>query len=223
MATKTLRICKKGHRYYKSSDCPVCPICEKRNKTQKGTFSILATPAQKALENKGIKTLKALSKYSEKEITNLHGMGPYSIPKLKTVLKTNRLSFKKNNPMETSTNNTTDEYIAGFPKGTQKLLKQMRSTIKTSAPEAQEYIGYGMPDYKLNGPLVYFAAFDNHIGFYATPTGHEKFRKELSKYKSGKGSVQLPIDEPLPIGLIEKIVKFRVKENLEKVKGKREK
>jgi len=111
---------------------------------------------------------------------------------------------------------TVDEYIAGFPKQTQAQLKQMRTTIKKNAPAAEESISYGMPAYKLNGPLVYFAGYENHIGFYATPTGHNTFKKELSKYKQGKGSVQFPIEESLPLALIARIVKFRVKENLAK-------
>ncbi len=116
-----------------------------------------------------------------------------------------------------------DSYISSFEGSTQKYLKQIRSAIKKLAPGAEEYIGYQMPAYKLNGPLVYFAGFANHIGFYATPTGHEKFKKELSGYKTGKGSVQFPLDEPLPLPLIEKIVKFRVQENLAKVAGSKRK
>lgn len=112
-----------------------------------------------------------------------------------------------------------DEYIKSFPKSTQTLLKQVRKAIKENALGAEEMIAYGMPGYKLNKkPLVYFAGYANHIGFYATPNGHEKFAKELSKYKQGKGSVQFPIDEPMPIDLITKIVKFRVTENLKKTK-----
>lgn len=112
-----------------------------------------------------------------------------------------------------------DEYIQSFPRSTQTLLKQVRKTIKDNAPGAEELIGYGMPAYKLNKkPLVYFAGYDKHIGFYATPNGHEKFAKELSKYKQGKGSVQFPIDEPMPIDLISKIVKYRVSENSKKTK-----
>ena len=112
-----------------------------------------------------------------------------------------------------------DEYIKSFPKSTQTLLKQVRKAIKENALGAEEMIAYGMPGYKLNKkPLVYFAGYANHIGFYATPNGHEKFAKELSKYKQGKGSVQFPIDEPMPIDLIIKIVKFRVTENLKKTK-----
>lgn len=110
---------------------------------------------------------------------------------------------------------TVDEYIGNFPQETQKILQRIREIIQKSAPESIENIGYGMPAYKLNGkPLVYFAAFKNHIGFYATPNGHAAFAEELSKYKQGKGSVQFPIDQPMPFELIEKIVKFRVGQNL---------
>ncbi len=116
-----------------------------------------------------------------------------------------------------------DEYIASFPKEVQQLLKQMRTTIKAAAPKAEELISYGMPGYKHHGMLVYFAGYKNHIGFYATPTGHEAFEKELSKYKQGKGSVQFPVEEPLPLALITKIVKFRIKENEEKAAMKKKK
>jgi len=111
-----------------------------------------------------------------------------------------------------------DEYIAGFPKDIQKMLEQIRATIKKAAPGAEETIKYAMPTFTLNGNLVYFAAFKNHIGFYPVPSGMEAFEKDLSVYKSGKGSVQFPLDQPMPLGLITKIVKFRVKENLEKAK-----
>lgn len=114
-----------------------------------------------------------------------------------------------------------DEYIAAFPPEVQEILEKVRATIKGAAPGAVECIAYAMPAYKLNGPLVYFAGYKNHIGFYATPTGHEAFKKELSKYKEGKGSVQFPLDEPMPFKLIEKIVRFRVKENM--AKGKKSK
>jgi len=117
---------------------------------------------------------------------------------------------------------TINEYIAGFPDNIQQILNQVRATIQNAAPDAEESIGYGMPAYKLCGrPLVYFAGFKNHIGFYATPTGHLAFANELSKYKQGKGSVQFPIDQPMPLDLISQIVEFRVIENLEKGKGKK--
>ncbi|RZL42442.1 MAG: DUF1801 domain-containing protein [Pedobacter sp.] len=116
-----------------------------------------------------------------------------------------------------STFKNVDEYIASFPPETQTILEQIREIIKKAAPEAEESISYAMPAYKLNGkPLVYFAGYKNHIGFYATPTGHEAFKEDLSVYKQGKGSVQFPIDKPMPLDLIERITKFRVEENLKK-------
>lgn len=111
---------------------------------------------------------------------------------------------------------TVDDYIAGFPSPVKKLLSAMRKTIKSAAPNAEELISYQMPAYKYKGVLVYFAAFEKHIGFYATPTGHSAFKKELSQYKTGKGSVQFPLTEPLPLELVKRIVQFRVKENEEK-------
>jgi uncharacterized protein YdhG (YjbR/CyaY superfamily) len=114
---------------------------------------------------------------------------------------------------------TVDEYIKSFPPDIQTLLKKVRETIKKNAPDAVESIAYGMPAYKMNGkPLVYFAGFKKHIGFYATPTGHAEFAKELSSYKQGKGSVQFPLDKPIPYELIKRIVAFRVKENAAKAK-----
>ncbi len=106
-----------------------------------------------------------------------------------------------------------EAYITTFPSDVQIILQEVRATIMTSAPDAQECISYGMPAYKMNGkPLVYFAGYKNHVGFYATPTGHEAFQKELSIYKQGKGSVQFPIDKPMPIKLIKDIVLFRINE-----------
>ena len=116
---------------------------------------------------------------------------------------------------------TIDEYIAGFPDNVIIKLQKLRETIKKAAPGAEEMISYQMPAYKYHGMLVYFAAYKNHIGFYATPTGHAAFKKELSVYKEGKGSVQFPLDQPLPLSLVTKIVKFRVKQNLEKAKLKK--
>jgi uncharacterized protein YdhG (YjbR/CyaY superfamily) len=123
--------------------------------------------------------------------------------------------------MKTSTPNNVDEYIAGFEKHIQNILEQIRTTIKKAAPKVEEVISYGMPGYKLHGMLVYFAAYKKHIGFYATPTGHSAFKKELSEYKQGKGSVQFPLDKPMPLALISKIVQFRAKENLNKLNIKK--
>ena len=116
---------------------------------------------------------------------------------------------------------TIDEYIAGFPENIQKILKKIRTTIRRAAPAAEEAIRYQIPTFILNGNLVHFAAFKNHIGFYPAPTGTAKFKKELSAYESGKGSVQFPLDEPIPYDLIAKIVEFRAKENAVKAKAKK--
>jgi uncharacterized protein YdhG (YjbR/CyaY superfamily) len=115
---------------------------------------------------------------------------------------------------------TIDEYIATFPTETQKALKELRSAIKAAAPEAEEKISYQMPTFTLKGNLVHFAAHKSHIGFYPTPSGIQKFESELSKYESSKGAVQFPMDKPLPLKLIAKIVKFRVAENLQKAETK---
>ena len=118
---------------------------------------------------------------------------------------------------------TIDEYIAGFPKDVQQILEKIRKTIHEAAPEAEEAISYQMPSFKLKGNLVYFAAFKRHIGFYPIPSGIEKFKVELSVYKQGKGSVQFPLDKPIPYDLINRIVKFRVEENLKKAAEEKKK
>jgi uncharacterized protein YdhG (YjbR/CyaY superfamily) len=107
-----------------------------------------------------------------------------------------------------------DGYIAGFPDDVRQILEKIRITIRKAAPHADETISYRMPTFTLKGNLVHFAAFKKHIGFYPTPSGVEKFKQELSVYDGAKGSVQFPLDKPIPFGLISKIVKFRVKENL---------
>lgn len=113
---------------------------------------------------------------------------------------------------------TIDEYIADYPENVQKLLQQVRVTVSKAAPGSEEAISYGIPTFRLNGNLVHFAAYKNHIGFYPGASGIECFTKELSAYKQGKGSVQFPLDEPLPLTLITQIVKFRVLKNKEKKK-----
>lgn len=111
-----------------------------------------------------------------------------------------------------------DEYIATFPEDIQTRLKDLKATIQRAAPDAEEKFSYGMPTFFLNGNLVHFAAFKTHIGFYPTPSGIEAFKEELSSYKGAKGSVQFPLDEPLPLKLIGRIVKFRVAENQKNAK-----
>jgi uncharacterized protein YdhG (YjbR/CyaY superfamily) len=111
---------------------------------------------------------------------------------------------------------TMDEYINTFPEDVRDMLNELRHTIKAVAPEAEETIKYQIPTFTFHGNLVHFAAFKNHIGFYPTPAGIEAFKQELSKYEMAKGSVQFPIDQPLPLPLIRKIVEYRVKENSER-------
>lgn len=119
--------------------------------------------------------------------------------------------------MKMETHNTVDAYIGSFPENIQKELEKLRTLIKGLAPEAMESMSYGMPGYKLNKkPLVYFAAWRDHISFYPTPNGMEAFEDDLLPYKTGKGTAQFPLDKPLPYRLIEKIVKFRIEEVLSK-------
>ncbi len=119
-------------------------------------------------------------------------------------MKTNKKQFK-----------TIDAYIQTFPKDVQAILQKVRQTIQKAAPDAVETISYQMPTFKLNGKgLVYFAAYEKHIGFYPIPSGMKAFEKQLAPYKQGKGSVQFPIDQPIPYDLVRRIVVFRAKENL---------
>jgi len=111
---------------------------------------------------------------------------------------------------------TVDEYIASFPKNAQSILEELRQAIRESAPEAEEAISYQMPAFKLNGILVWFAAFKNHIGFYPKTSAIEAFKEELSDYEASKGTIRFPLDKPIPYDLVKKIVKYRVKENLTK-------
>ena len=119
--------------------------------------------------------------------------------------------------------NLIDEYIAAFPEAVQKLLMEMRATIRAAAPEAEEKISYQMPTFYLKGNLVHFAAYKNHIGFYPTSSGIAAFEQRLSAYKSSKGAVQFPLDQPIPYELVAEIVRFRVQENLAKAEAKSKK
>jgi uncharacterized protein YdhG (YjbR/CyaY superfamily) len=116
-----------------------------------------------------------------------------------------------------------DEYIEAFPPAVQKTLEKLRRTIRKAAPKAEEAIKYGIPTFVLNGNLVHFAAFKEHIGFYPDPRGIEEFRPETTRYESGKGTLRFPLDEPIPFDLVARIVKYRVQKNLEKAEPKRKK
>jgi uncharacterized protein YdhG (YjbR/CyaY superfamily) len=111
-----------------------------------------------------------------------------------------------------------DEYIASFPAEVQAILQQVRATIRAAAPQAEECISYGMPAFKLNGPLVYFAAYKSHIGFYPTGSGIEHFKAELEGYRWSKGAVQFPLGRPIPHELIRRMTEFKVGENMQKAK-----
>ena len=125
--------------------------------------------------------------------------------------------------MDTNTKfKTVDQYIAQFPPATRKQLEDIRSLIRESAPDAEEGISYNMPAYKFHGVLVYFAGYENHIGFYPTNSGITRFTNEISRFKYSKGAVQFPLGKPIPKTLFKKIVKFRMKENLEKENLKKE-
>ena len=129
-------------------------------------------------------------------------------------------------PQTTTTmekSSTIDAYIASFPEDVQALLQQVRATIQKAAPEATETINYGIPTFKLHGNLVHFAAFKAHIGFYPAPTGLAAFQEALAPYKQGKGSVQFPFSQPLPLDLIVQIVHYRVEENQRKASTKQNK
>ena len=115
---------------------------------------------------------------------------------------------------------TIDEYIAQFPEVVQALLREMRAVIRAVAPEAEEKISYQMPTFYLNGNLVHFAAYKNHIGFYPAPSGIEHFKEELSGYAGAKGSVQFPLDQPIPFDLVARITTFRAEENRAKAAAK---
>jgi uncharacterized protein YdhG (YjbR/CyaY superfamily) len=210
---KTLRTCPNGHRYYKSSDCPTCPLCEQDRKPANSFLSQLSAPARRALENNGITTLQALSEHTESEILHLHGMGPASLPKLRACLQVNGLAFKNKTTFMEPVKDI-DTYISTFPEEVRDVLQQLRATIKNAAPQAAETIQYAIPTFTLNGRnLVHFAAYKNHIGFYPAPSGIEAFKNELAAYKGAKGSVQFPLGTPLPYALITRIVTFRAAEN----------
>jgi uncharacterized protein YdhG (YjbR/CyaY superfamily) len=124
-------------------------------------------------------------------------------------MEENKISFK-----------SVDEYILQFPPQVQEILKTLRKAIKEAAPDAEEKISYQMPTFVYHGNLVHFAAYKNHIGFYPTPSGIDAFKYELSEYKGAKGSVQFPLEKPLPYELISEIVKYRVAENIKLAEGK---
>lgn len=181
----------------------------------------LAAPAQRALAIEGISNLRQLAGRTEYEIRQLHGIGANALLTLKNALAEKNLSFKEHQAAMVNAM-TVDKYIASFPEATQEKLRQLRSFIKKEAPATMESISYGIAAYKMNSsPIVYFAGFKNHIGLYPAPVNNPAFIAELAAYKTGKGSVQFPLDKPLPLGLVKKIIAFRLQENELNVKMKK--
>jgi uncharacterized protein YdhG (YjbR/CyaY superfamily) len=125
--------------------------------------------------------------------------------------------------MDTSPAKDIDDYIARYPSEVQAMLQELRETIRKTAPEAQETISYQMPTFTLKGNLVHFAAFKNHICLYPAPSGIDKYMDELSNYELSKGTIRFPLDQPIPLKLVGRIVEFRVQENLEKAEAKKNK
>jgi len=179
----------------------------------------LPAPARRAIEALNIGSMEALALHSRDRIAGLHGIGPNALRIIEGEMTRAGCAFKE----ETGATNggkaveiaTIDRYIGTFPKEVQKKLEELRDAIKRNAPKAIEKISYQMPTFFYNGNLVYFAAYAHHIGFYPSPSGISAFERQLKKYKHAKGSVQFPLDKPLPIALIEKIVAYRYQENEE--------
>lgn len=174
-----------------------------------GLYSKLAAPAQRALDSLKLKKIEDLAKHSLEELEGLHGLGPKGLEIIQAELKALGLSLK-----DEGGSRLVDDYIRAFPQPVRERLEAMRAAIREVAPEATEKISYGMPTFYLRGNLVHYAAFKAHIGFYPTPSGTEEFQARIARYKHNKGSIQLPLDEELPLDLVREITRFRVKENL---------
>lgn len=220
---KNLRKCINGHKYHKSSDCPICPRCEREQAKNNGFLSALVAPARRALVNEGINSVKKLSAYSEKEILALHGMGLSSIPILKEVLYQHDLKFKntnnvlkENKKIKSNKFNTVGEYLESQPAQTKKSLMALRKLILKTVPNAEELINYNILAYALvkggkRDKQIMIGGYKTFVGLYPGAGILEKFPKELTKYKVGKGSVQFPNNEPLPVELILKIIRLKIK------------
>jgi uncharacterized protein YdhG (YjbR/CyaY superfamily) len=186
--------------------------------TIEGLLALLAGPARRALRELKLKRLEDLSGYTMPEIKSLHGIGPNAMKIIVHAMEVDGIQFKKDKTSLASSHpiETIDQYIEQFPPDIRLLLEEMRTIIKEAAPGAMEKISYKMPTFHLNGNLVYFAAFKEHIGLYPLPHAIQAFEKELKNYKVGKGSIRFPMDRPLPKDLIARIVKSRIADNLAK-------
>jgi uncharacterized protein YdhG (YjbR/CyaY superfamily) len=183
-------------------------------------YERLSSPARRALQALGLAKVEDLSRYSREAISGLHGVGPSAMEAIEAEMASARVGFLEEGgeagaPARPG-NSLIDDYIRQFPPETQSRLNEIRAAIRSAAPEATEKIAYQMPTFFLEGNLVHFAGYKNHIGFYPTPSGIAEFKEELDSYKNAKGSVQFPLDRPLPINLIKRIVKYRLEEKAKK-------
>lgn len=173
-------------------------------------YGKLAAPARRALEALNLRTVEELAGRSREELAALHGIGPGALRTIEAELEAQGLALSRRGPGSPS---PVEAYILSFPSPCRERLRDLRRIIRSVAPEAEEGFAYRMPSYKLGGPLVYFAGYAAHVGLYPTPSAIEAFKDELAPFKSAKGSVQFPLDRPLPEDLIRRIVEFRVAEN----------
>lgn len=183
-------------------------------------YDELAAPARCALQALGLVEIEDLSKFSRESVSELHGIGPAAMAAIEKRMRSLKVSFSARKRAAGASGaavvSEIDGYIGQFPEATQARLREIRAAIRSIAPEATEKIAYGMPTFYLTGNLVHFAGYKHHIGFYPTPSGIEGFKEELDAYKNAKGSVQFPLDRPLPIDLIKRIVKYRLGEMTKK-------
>lgn len=191
---------------------------KKKAKYQRTAFPKgLAQPALRALSRAGIEYLEQLSVITQEQLSALHGIGTNAIEKIHDALTSSGLHFAA----EVASSTEIDEYISHLPIDTQQVLKNVRSAIRQVAPLAVEVISYQMPAFKQAGIIVYFAAWQNHIGMYPPITGDEKLVKDVSPYAGPKGNLQFPLSKPMPIKLIQRIVAHRLNQNLTKANSKR--
>jgi len=206
IAKPTLKTCVKGHKFNKSSDCPICPICEEERKSKSEFLSQIGSPARRALESEGIKSLEQLSTYSERDLLTLHGMGKSTIPKLNDALDKVGLSLKKADNVLVQSKEI-DHYISQFEPEIQSRLQTLRKLFFEMLPDTEERFRYKMPAYKVGNSYLYFAAYKNHIGFYPVYDLPE-IENEIIEFraKKTKDSLHFSHDTPLPVELVKKII-----------------
>jgi uncharacterized protein YdhG (YjbR/CyaY superfamily) len=177
----------------------------------------IAQPALRALANAGIDRLEQLANVSDEDVRSWHGIGPNALKQLSAALTSLGLSFVGREVMD----DAIDGYISRFPADVRAVLNKVRKTIRKAAPDAKEVISYQMPAFKQHGILVYFAAWKKHIGLYPPISGDRNLEKAVARYAGPKGNLQFPLDEPIPLDLIERIVNLRVKQDTEKAMAKK--